>query len=58
MDIGKSFTFMFEDPDWLRKLGIGTIVTLAGIPPFPHSRRVSRHLRADGICAGCSEKRH
>ena len=31
MDIGKSFTFMFEDPDWLRKLGLGTVVTLAGI---------------------------
>ena len=24
MDFGKAFTFMFEDPDWLRKLGIGT----------------------------------
>ncbi|PKO21777.1 MAG: hypothetical protein CVU38_12955, partial [Chloroflexi bacterium HGW-Chloroflexi-1] len=31
MDIGKSFTYMFEDPDWLRKLGIGTLVGLIGI---------------------------
>ncbi len=31
MDFGKAFTFMFEDPDWLRKLGIGTLVGLAGI---------------------------
>ncbi|MBM4457878.1 MAG: DUF4013 domain-containing protein [Chloroflexi bacterium] len=31
MDFGKSFTFMFEDPNWVRKLGIGTLVTLAGI---------------------------
>ncbi len=31
MDFGKAFTFMFEDPNWLRKLGIGTLVGLAGI---------------------------
>ncbi len=31
MDFGKAFTFMFEDPDWLRKLGIGTLVGLVGI---------------------------
>jgi hypothetical protein len=31
MDIGKAFAFMFSDPDWLRKLGIGTLVMLAGI---------------------------
>jgi len=31
MDVGKSFTYMFEDPDWLRKLGIGTLVALIGI---------------------------
>jgi hypothetical protein len=31
MDFGKSFTFMFEDPNWVRKLGIGTLVTLAGM---------------------------
>lgn len=30
MDFGKSFTFMFEDPEWLRKLGIGTLVGLVG----------------------------
>ena len=31
MDFGKAFTFMFEDPDWVRKLGIGTILTLIGV---------------------------
>ncbi len=31
MDFGKAFTYMFEDPDWLRKVGIGTAVTLVGI---------------------------
>lgn len=31
MDFGKAFTFMFEDPEWLRKLGIGTLVGLVGI---------------------------
>lgn len=31
MDFGKAFTFMFEDPDWLRKLGIGTLVVLIGV---------------------------
>ncbi len=31
MDFGKAFTFMFEDPEWLKKLGIGTLVGLIGI---------------------------
>lgn len=31
MDFGKAFVFMFEDPNWLRKLGIGTVVGLLGI---------------------------
>jgi hypothetical protein len=31
MDIAKSFTFMFEDPDWLRKLGIGFLVVAVGL---------------------------
>jgi hypothetical protein len=31
MDIAKSFTFMFEDPDWLRKLAIGTVIVGLGI---------------------------
>ncbi|MGQ9490756.1 MAG: DUF4013 domain-containing protein [Anaerolineae bacterium] len=35
MDFGKAFTFMFEDPDWLRKLGIGTLVGLASIVFMP-----------------------
>ncbi len=35
MDFGKAFTFMFEDPDWLRKLGIGTLVGLVAILFLP-----------------------
>lgn len=35
MDFGKAFTFMFEDPDMLRKLGIGTLVGLLGIVLSP-----------------------
>jgi len=35
MDYGKSFVFMFEDPNWLRKLGIGTLVGLLGIVLSP-----------------------
>ncbi|OQA38382.1 MAG: hypothetical protein BWY52_03278 [Chloroflexi bacterium ADurb.Bin325] len=31
MDFGKAFTYVFEDPDWLRKLGIGTLLMLVGI---------------------------
>ncbi|MCX7668813.1 MAG: DUF4013 domain-containing protein [Anaerolineae bacterium] len=31
MDFGKAFTFMFDDPNWLQKLGIGTVVGLIGI---------------------------
>jgi hypothetical protein len=31
MDFGKAFVFMFEDPNWLRKLLIGTLLVLAGI---------------------------
>jgi hypothetical protein len=31
MDFGKAFVFMFEDPDWVRKFGIGALVALAGL---------------------------
>lgn len=32
MDFGKSFVFMFQDPNWFRKLAIGTLLILIGIP--------------------------
>lgn len=35
MDFAKAFTFMFEDPDWLKKLGIGTLIGLVGIVLAP-----------------------
>jgi hypothetical protein len=31
MDIGKAFTFVFEDPDWLRKVAIGVGLILVGV---------------------------
>lgn len=31
MDFGKAFTFMFDDPDWGRKLGVGVVVGLAAM---------------------------
>ncbi len=33
MDFGKAFTYMFQDPNWLGKLGIGTLLMLVGIVP-------------------------
>lgn len=35
MDFGKSFVYMFQDPDWFPKLAIGTLLTLAGIVLSP-----------------------
>jgi len=31
MDIGKSFTYMFEDPNWVAKLAIGGAILLVGV---------------------------
>ncbi len=42
MDFGKAFTFMFEDPDWLRKLGIGTAVGVVASSSCPSSSGSSR----------------
>ena len=35
MDSGKSYTHMFQDPNWLGKLAIGTLLMLAGIVLSP-----------------------
>lgn len=35
MDVGKSFTYMFEDKDWIAKIAIGGIVTLLSIFIIP-----------------------
>ena len=35
MDFGKAFTYMFQDPNWLGKLGIGTLLMLVGIVLSP-----------------------
>ena len=35
MDFGKAFTYMFQDPHWLAKLGIGTLLILVGISLSP-----------------------
>jgi len=34
MDIGKSFTYMFEDQDWLKKILIGGVINLIPIVNF------------------------
>lgn len=31
MDFGKALTFMFQDPNWVAKIGIGILLTLAGM---------------------------
>ena len=35
MDIGKAITFIFEDPQWLRKVAIGVGLTLVGLIFMP-----------------------
>lgn len=34
MDIGKSFTYMFDDPQWLTKLGVGALMAMVPIANF------------------------
>jgi len=34
MDVGKSFSFQFEDKEWLNQLGLGAIIALAPILNF------------------------
>lgn len=34
MDIGKAFSYVFEDPNWLKKVGIGGVVLLIPIVNF------------------------
>jgi hypothetical protein len=35
MDFGKAFVYMFQDSNWLAKLGIGTLLVLVGIVLSP-----------------------
>jgi len=34
MDIGRSFTYMFDDQEWLKKLGIGGLLVLLSVIPL------------------------
>jgi len=34
MNIGKSFSFMFEDKQWVSKLGLGALITFIPILNF------------------------
>ena len=34
MDYGKSFTFLFEDDNWISKFAIGVVITLIPIVNF------------------------
>jgi hypothetical protein len=47
MDFGKSFGFVFEDPDWVKKVAIGGVVTLVPIVNFAtlgYSLEVTRRV--------------
>lgn len=49
MDIGRAFTFVFDDDDWLKKVAIGGIVTLVPILNFValgYAIRVLQNIRA------------
>jgi amino acid transporter len=35
MDVGKAFTFVFEDDEWISKLGIGAVLALVSFLIFP-----------------------
>jgi hypothetical protein len=50
MDFGKAFTFMFDDPNWLRKLGIGTLVGLLSIVLMPILLGVVPLIMVAGYC--------
>ena len=34
MDIGKAFTYMFDDEEWVQKLVIGGLLTLVSVIPL------------------------
>jgi hypothetical protein len=34
MDFGKAFSYVFEDPDWLKKVGLGGVISLVPILNF------------------------
>jgi hypothetical protein len=64
MDIGKSFTYMFDDPDWGKKLAIGSLLILASIIPvvniftalvvFGYSIRLLKNV-SDGVAVPLPE---
>ena len=35
MDFGKAFSFVFEDEDWIKKIGIGALLSLTVIGLIP-----------------------
>ena len=45
MDIGKSFSFPFEDKQWITKLGLGAVITLVPILNFAWSGYMVELLR-------------
>lgn len=54
MDIGKAFSFVFEDEDWVKKVGIGVLLTVLSIFILPafvvigYGVAVARNVR-DGL---------
>ena len=47
MDIGKAFTFVFDDEDWIKKVLIGAVLALTGIGLIPiigYSMEIARRV--------------
>ena len=45
MDIGKSFSYQFEDKQWISKLGLGAVISLVPILNFAMSGYIVDILR-------------
>ncbi len=46
MNIGKSFTFVFDDPDWIKKLVIGGFVAMIPVVNFAAMGYIAKLVRA------------
>ncbi|MBN1317178.1 MAG: DUF4013 domain-containing protein [Anaerolineales bacterium] len=47
MDIGKAFSFVFDDEEWIKKVLIGAVLTLTGIgmiPVFGYAIEIARRV--------------
>jgi hypothetical protein len=47
MDMGRSFTFTFEDPEWVNRVGLGTLISIVpilGLADLGYLAEVSRRV--------------